>query len=293
MIKIEKRFVPLHIANLRKSNGVNSRTYITIHETANERKGANAEMHARLQSSGNSRMASWHYQVDDKQAIQSFPHTARCWHAGDRTGNNMSIGIEVCVNEDGDFKQAVKNAADLVRNIMKEENIPLRNVVQHNRWSGKDCPRYLRNGRKGISWHQFISMVDGVEVEQVSNSKTTATVSQPSTSTRAAKLAVDGYLGPLTVRALQRHFGTKVDGVISGQYRNNSNRHIPSIQFGTSGSLLVKAMQKWLGVTQDGFLGPITVRALQRKLGTTVDGVVSSPSLMVMELQKRLNNGTL
>lgn len=41
----------------------------------------------------------------------------------------------------------------------------------------------------------------------------------------------------------------------------------------------------------DGYLGPKTISALQRYLGTPVDGVLSEPSLMVMELQKRLNAG--
>jgi len=61
-------------------NGTNGRKYITIHETANTSAGTGAQTHANLQSNGFS--ASWHWQVDDKQAIQSFPHTAQLWHAG-------------------------------------------------------------------------------------------------------------------------------------------------------------------------------------------------------------------
>lgn len=133
----------------------NKRKFITIHETANTDKGANAETHGRLQQNGFS--ASWHYSVDDKQAVQSFPHTAQCWHAGDGRGdgNLNSIGIEICVNSDGDFKKAVENAAALVKKIMKDENISASNVVQHNHWSGKDCPRNLRNGSKGVTWNDF------------------------------------------------------------------------------------------------------------------------------------------
>ena len=44
--------------------------------------GADAQVHANLQSRGNPRKASWHYQIDDKQVIQSFLDTTRCWHAG-------------------------------------------------------------------------------------------------------------------------------------------------------------------------------------------------------------------
>src|SRR5690625_4048759 len=137
----------------------NKKKYITIHETANTSKGADAATHGRLQQNGFS--ASWHYTVDDKQAVQSFPHSAQCWHAGDGKGNGNlnSIGIEICVNSDGDFKKAVKNAAELVKKIMSDEGISIGNVVQHNHWSGKNCPTNLRNGSKGITWADFISLV--------------------------------------------------------------------------------------------------------------------------------------
>src|SRR5690625_959705 len=141
----------------------NKKKYITIHETANTSKGADAATHGRLQQNGFS--ASWHYTVDDKQAVQSFPHSAQCWHAGDGKGNGNlnSIGIEICVNSDGDFKKAVKNAAELVKKIMSDEGISIGNVVQHNHWSGKNCPTNLRNGSKGINWNGFIDLIKGKE----------------------------------------------------------------------------------------------------------------------------------
>ena len=147
--------------------GVNGKKFITIHETANTGVGANAQAHANLQSRGNSRSASWHWQVDDKEAIQSFSHDFQLWHAGDGEGNGglNSIGIEICVNSDGNFAKAVENAAALVRKIMKDEGIPLSNVVQHNRWSGKNCPANLRSGAKGISWSDFVSKVSSSVVE--------------------------------------------------------------------------------------------------------------------------------
>lgn len=89
------------------------------------------------------------------------------------------------------------------------------------------------------------------------------------------KLRVDGYEGPLTIKAEQRYHGTPVDGIISKP------------------SLVVKARQKMLGVKQDGYAGPITIRAEQRRYGTPVDGFVSKPSLMIKERQRRLNKGKL
>jgi len=114
MVKIRKNIVPNHIANRVTYGGNNSKKYIVIHETANTRKGANANAHARLQANGNSRNASWHYQVDDKEIVQSFSDNSQCWHAGNKYYNENSIGIEICVNSDGDFKKAVDNAVKLL-----------------------------------------------------------------------------------------------------------------------------------------------------------------------------------
>lgn len=165
--------------------GTNPCTFITVHETGNANPGADAAAHGRLQARGNSRNASWHYTVDDKQVVQSFPDDVRCWHAGDGRGhgNLSSIAIEICVNRDGDYAKAVANAAELVRTLMARHGIPLANVVQHNRWSGKNCPQNLRSGAKGITWAQFLALVGTVEV---SNPKPAPTP-QPAPSKPAGK----------------------------------------------------------------------------------------------------------
>ena len=135
----------------------NKKTAITIHETDNWDYGANAQTHANLIDNGFS--STWHYSVDDKQAIQSFNHNIRCWHAGDgrskNGGNFTSIAIEICVNRDSNYLKAVQNAIELTRKIMKDEDIPASRVYQHNHWSGKNCPRALRHGRNGITWKTF------------------------------------------------------------------------------------------------------------------------------------------
>jgi len=138
-------------------------TYITIHETANTGKGANAEAHANLQYRGNSRDASWHFTVDDKEAYQSLPTDECALHAGDGvygTGNRNSIAIEICVNSDGDYKKAVKHAVELTKDLMDKYNIPISHIVQHHKWSGKDCPKFLRHNTKGIDWDDFIHMLE-------------------------------------------------------------------------------------------------------------------------------------
>lgn len=160
-VNIKKQLVSSEIINSRSYGYGNKKKFITIHETANTNKGANAQAHANLQSRKNPREASWHYQVDDKEIIQSFPDDVMCWSAGDGRGpgNTQSIHIEICVNQDGNFHKAVRNAADLTRHLMNKYNISIDNVVQHHKWNGKNCPYYLRSGKKGISWNDFKNLL--------------------------------------------------------------------------------------------------------------------------------------
>ena len=106
------------------------------------------------------------------------------------------------------------------------------------------------------------------------------------------QLDVDGEWGAATTRRLQQHFGTPVDGVISGQVKGNWNKNVHSAAWGRGGSSVIAAIQRMLGVSADGYLGPNTIKAIQGRMGTARDGVVSPKSSMVMEMQRRLNRGT-
>lgn len=132
--------------------------WITLHETGNTARGATALAHAKLQSNGNSRQASWHYTCGSDGIYQSLPSNEVGWHAGDNRGdgNMKSIGIEICVNEDGDFDKAKSNAIELVIYLMDKYSIPISNVVPHKHWSGKDCPHnILKSG-----WDKLIAEID-------------------------------------------------------------------------------------------------------------------------------------
>lgn len=148
--------------------GVNPCNYITVHDTGNTSKGANALNHAKFIDNGSS--ATWHYTVDDTQIVQHYPDSIQCWHAGDGKGkgNTESIGIEMCINSDGNFSKTVDNTVDLIIHLMNTHNIPINNIVQHNKWSGKNCPNSLRNNRYGIIWYDFINKIkskQGTEVK--------------------------------------------------------------------------------------------------------------------------------
>lgn len=156
---VTRQIVPAKLQ--KRYRGTNKKRFITVHETANLSKGAGAKAHANLQSRGNpGRDASWHYQVDDKFTVQSYEDDSQCWHTGKGgdTGNLDSISIEICVNSDSNFEQALDRAAVLVRALMAKYKIPLANVVQHNRWSGKNCPSRLR-ANNNTGWKTFLVRV--------------------------------------------------------------------------------------------------------------------------------------
>lgn len=118
-------------------------------------------------------------------------------------------------------------------------------------------------------------------------------------------LKVDGIWGEATTTELQKHFVCKViDGIISNQmdvYKSicpgiicASWRTVEDAR-ARGGSPLVKLMERWLGINEDGFIGNIFITTLQGKMGTKQDGVLSGNggSTCIKELQIRLNNGTL
>lgn len=106
---------------------------------------------------------------------------------------------------------------------------------------------------------------------------------------KVRQITVDGKWGADTTRRLQEVLGTPIDGVISGQDRRYIT-NILSARAGQGGSLVIKAMQRKLGVKADGYLGPNTFRALQKHYGTPVDGFISPVSNVVMAMQRALNS---
>ena len=102
-------------------------------------------------------------------------------------------------------------------------------------------------------------------------------------------ITVDGIGGPATVAALQKLFGTAVDGVISGQNKNLRSYYpaLKAVEYGKGGSPLVKKIQSWAGSSADGIWGQGTSKAIQRKLGVKADGIFGGESMKA--LQKYVN----
>lgn len=141
-------------------------SWITIHETGNRQTGANAEAHRVFthRERGGPERVSFHYVVDDREAIQLLEHDEMAWHAGDGcdnlaqdTGCFRSIAIETCVNADANWSRTRRNLIALVRHIIATDHrFSSTRIAQHNRWSGKNCPQRLRE--EG-TWPQLLAAI--------------------------------------------------------------------------------------------------------------------------------------
>lgn len=117
--------------------------YVVIHETDNESIGVGAKNHANYLSYNNFSSTSWHYTVDDKEIYHHIPDNEIAHHAGNKLGNMYGIGIELCVNKDGDFAKTFDNAARLVAYLIKEYGLEEDSIRTHNDFTGKDCPHLI------------------------------------------------------------------------------------------------------------------------------------------------------
>lgn len=130
--------------------------YITVHNTAND---ASAENEVKYMISNNNEV-SFHYAVDDKEAIQGILTNRNSWNAGDGvngTGNRKSIAVEICYSKSGGdrFIQAEKNAAQVVADLLHGWELPLDRVKKHQDWNGKYCPHRTLD----MGWDRFLKMV--------------------------------------------------------------------------------------------------------------------------------------
>ena len=101
--------------------------------------------------------------------------------------------------------------------------------------------------------------------------------------------------GRKTTLKAQEVFGTTVDGIVTDQYATYKSQNPGLIAFewkdnpSDYGSELIRAIQKKVGATVDGHIGPETIKAMQKYFGTVQDGYVSNPSDMVKAFQRWLN----
>lgn len=137
--------------------------WIVVHDTGLSTAGVDAERLAQNQWNsayiGGGREASWTYTVDDYQIYQSYEDTITLWHATDGRseggGNLNGIGIEMCVNCDGNFEACFLNDARLIGHLLKTYDLGMLNMKQHyDFYPTKNCPQVIRDSDR---WFEFLT----------------------------------------------------------------------------------------------------------------------------------------
>lgn len=117
--------------------------------------------------------------------------------------------------------------------------------------------------------------------------------------TTSDKLAVDGVIGPVTIREWQRQLGTYVDGVVSGQLKDCQTCYpaLTAVTFEGTGSPMMKLVQKKVGVPNPkGIIASGTVAMLQGWLylngySCAADKAGKLGTATAKALQQSLNDG--
>lgn len=141
------------------TQNANKPEYIVVHDTGNRDKGADAMVHFKYFNGGD-RQASAHFFVDDKTIMQLIEIKDKAWHCGDGMnkkgiGNSNSIGIEICINSDSNYKITLEKTAELVAMLQIQHNILENKIVRHYDASGKNCPQTMNNKGDWTEWINF------------------------------------------------------------------------------------------------------------------------------------------
>ncbi len=152
--------------------------YIVVHDTGNTDKGADAERHYQYFNGGNHDSSADVF-VDDHQAIQVNDWDKYyTWHCGDGRGkygitNANSVGVEMCINSDGDYEKAFDRTVAVVKELMSVLGVDVNHVVRHYDASRKTCPMSM-SGNNWARWNEFKRRI--TEVEEVSKAEYNALV---------------------------------------------------------------------------------------------------------------------
>ena len=192
-------------------------TSITIHNTGNiDASAQNNHNYMRNINKSGERIASWHFTVGYDKVIQAIPTNKKAYHAGNSTGNNTSIGIEICMYKDKEKqRQAYMNAIALVKILMSYHKLDINKVKRHKDWSGKHCPAWLIEGKYGYTWTWFKNQI-----------KTTTIIKEPaekkeSSNKEAGQETTTNFLVRITTDSLNIRKGPGTSYGIVGTVKKN------------------------------------------------------------------------
>lgn len=128
---------------------------VCIHNTYNNAPASNEISYMKR----NNNYVSFHYAVDEKEAIYAIPEDRITWHAGTKDGNYNYISIEIARSTSNlnTYLKAEDNGAKLTAIILNKYGWGVDKLKKHQDFSGKYCPhRMLELGR----WNRFKENVE-------------------------------------------------------------------------------------------------------------------------------------
>lgn len=211
------------------------------------------------------------------------------WHLNNRWSG---AGYHFLVRKDGNIyrlRPENKVGAHASRSnydslgVCFEGDFMTENMGETQRKAGAELVSYLKSkyGISKVQRHKDVCATDCPGVNFPFNEIANTGSSTSATTSDGGDVAVDGWIGVDTNKKAQRYFGTPVDGVMSNQ-DPSLKRYFPRIDSrainynGGNGSNLVAAIQRLLGVKDDGFMGSKTIKAMQKFLGLPQDGILGS-----------------
>lgn len=144
---------------------------MTVHNTGNKSKGANADMHTRYVDSEHG-YSSWQFTVGENIIYQELGIYEEAYHAGDGKngpGNKTSLAMELV--EVGNWNDVRKNSLLLMKALYDCAPSLERNkskvLVPHQKWTNKYCPRVILDEKGGFARYieDFIDIYNKKDIE--------------------------------------------------------------------------------------------------------------------------------
>ena len=189
MVKIRQNLMPESLYSWKSPHSMNP-TRIVVHNTSNDASADNEIKYMNKSQAQGGVQTSFHYAVDDKEAVQGLPENRNGWHAGDGgngKGNREGIAIEICYSKSGGdrFIKAEQNAVELIVDILKRYGWGIDKVTKHQDYAKKYCPHRTLD----MGWDRFINMIK----EKLDDKPATSTTPSLKYS-KGSKIVLNGYL---------------------------------------------------------------------------------------------------
>ena len=169
------KYIPARESNVGGTRLLSQIKYISVHYTSND--DDTAENNAKHFQKKLPKPASAHYFVDENEVVQSVPDNRVAYsvgggkYANTKGGsfykictNTNSLSVELCNSKYAVPEKVAERAAEHIRELMKEYDIPLCRVIRHYDVTGKPCPAPLVDEAE---WKKFKQRIEGVDMEEL------------------------------------------------------------------------------------------------------------------------------